>query len=123
MEADGGNAGGLQRGREIDVELAREHHLHDVERRRIGDATSGDLLRLDTELLLQRGGLRASAVNDRDERAFVDEDAQIFREDGCFSRADDLAADFDDDTHGQLPTSSSDAFSSQPRTRFMFWIA
>ena len=36
------------------------------------------------------------------------------------STADDLTADLDDETHGQFPTSSRLAFSSQPSTRFMF---
>ena len=77
VESDGADAGGVEDRAEVDVELAGDRHLHDVERRGIGDATTGDLLGLDAELLLERGRLRATTVDDRDLRATVDQRAQI----------------------------------------------
>src|SRR5262249_35726450 len=112
-----------------DVELAGEDHLHDVEGRGVGDAPAGDLGGGEAEALLQVGGLRAAAVHDGDARAAVDQRAQVGSEAGGLGGCDDLAADLDDDRpdrsggHGQFPTSSSEARSSQPSTRFMFWIA
>jgi len=57
-----------------------------------------------------------------------DEIAEVRGEQRGLARAHDLAADLDDDRlrrlgHGQFPTSSRLARSSQPSTRFMFWIA
>ena len=80
---------------------------------------------LEAELLRQLGRLRAAAVDDRDARTSVDEDAQVRRQQLRLARPDDLTADLDDGraSHGQLPVSSRLAFSSSPRMRFMFWIA
>jgi hypothetical protein len=67
--------------------------------------------------------LRPAAVNDRDARALVNEHAQVGGEQLRLTRADDLAADLDDEGHGQFPASSRLACSAHPSMRFMFWIA
>ena len=50
---------------QVDVDLAGDDHLHDVERRRVGDAAAADHARLEPELLRQRRRLRPAAVRRR----------------------------------------------------------
>ena len=44
--------------------VAGDDHLHDVQRRRVGDAPAADQARLDPQLARQLGRLRPAAVND-----------------------------------------------------------
>ena len=75
--------------------------------------------------LLERGRLRPAAVDDGDAVPAVDERAQVPRDDVEVRRVDDLAAELQDDgLHGgHGPGSASEAISSRPSMRFMFWIA
>ena len=58
-----------QRRDQIDVELAGDHHLHHVERRRVGDAPAADQPRLDAQPPRQLRRLRPAAVDDDEPRA------------------------------------------------------
>src|SRR5262249_54268919 len=115
---------------EVDVHLAGDGHLHDVERGRVGDAATAHLLDLEAEALRELVRLRAAAVDDGDLVVAVDEGANVGGERGRLGAGDDLTADLDDDGdghgldgYGHDPRSSSEAFSSTPSMRFMFWIA
>ena len=66
MEADRRRARREERGAGVDVELAGDDHLHDVERVLVGDAPAGDDTRRLPEPLLELGRLRAAAVHDDD---------------------------------------------------------
>ena len=88
VEADGRQASGEQGGAQLDVELAGEDHLHDVEHGRIGDPAAGDLDGRDGEPLLQVGGLGAAAVDDGDPGTAVDQRLDVAGEHGGFAGAD-----------------------------------
>ena len=60
-----GTPSAAQRRDQIDVELPGDDHLHDVERRLVGDAPAADDGRFDPEALRQRRRLRAAAVHDQ----------------------------------------------------------
>src|SRR5262249_50778571 len=122
VEADRPDAGAEQRRAEVDVDLAGDGHLHDVERGRVGDAPAADLLHLQAEALREPVRPRPAAVDDGDLRAALGEFPDVGSERGELGPRDHLAADLDDD-YGHEPRSSSEAFSSTPSMRFMFWIA
>src|SRR5262249_14585737 len=66
VETERVDAGARQRRAEVDVDLAGDDHLHDVQRRGVGDAPAPDLAGLEAEAGRERGGLRPPAVHDRD---------------------------------------------------------
>ena len=103
VEADGPRRGRDEGGAEVDVELAGDDHLHDVERGAVGDAAAGDLPRRHPELGLQPGGLRAAAVDHHHRGAGGDDRGDVRGEDREPGGGDDLAAELDDQgrAHGR----------------------
>src|SRR6185503_7799174 len=123
-QADGRHARGAERGAQIDVQLAGDDHLHDVERGLVGDAAAAYDLGLEAQALRQLGRLGTAAV-DHDEAAARRARGRDLRgDDAERGRREHVAAQLDDGRrHGQGPGSSRDIVSGRPNMRFMFWMA
>ena len=63
-QADGFAAGPVDEADDLLVDRAREHHLDDLDRRRVGDAQAAGEFRLDAEPLEHLADLRPAAVHD-----------------------------------------------------------
>jgi len=70
-EPDRSRAQGVNAGDDVRPDLAREHHLRDLHRRRVGHAEPVHELRLDAHPLLPRADLRPSTMDD--DRSHADE--------------------------------------------------
>ncbi|KAF2946178.1 hypothetical protein DAI22_02g274100 [Oryza sativa Japonica Group] len=76
-EADGGGAGDADEGDELLVDLADEHHLHDLHGERVRDAEAVPELRLDADAPQPRVDLRAPAVHEHGAEADAGEEDQV----------------------------------------------
>ena len=125
------HARAAQGGHQIDVEPAGDHHLHHVERGRVGDPPPADQARLQPQACRQRRHLRPAAVDDDQPPRRAPPRAMSRGDRGQRGALQHVATQLDDGAtagrrrgrYGHGPGSSSDIVSGRPSIRFMFWIA